>query len=46
MMARLYEEITGPESSMTSPLNVSLESHFMAFAAEKARVDKKVVPLS
>lgn len=43
MIARLYDEITGPEESMTSPLGVSLESHFMAFVAEKARVSGKVV---
>jgi predicted dehydrogenase len=33
----LHDEMTGPEEAMTSPLDVSVESHCMAFAAEESR---------
>lgn len=45
MMNRLFDEMTGPKDAMTSPLGVSLESHFMAFAAERARLAGQVVRL-
>lgn len=41
----LYGEMTGPEESMTSPLEESVESHRMAFAAEQSRLAGSLVHL-
>lgn len=45
LMAALYDEMTGPVEAMTSPLDVSVESHRMAFAAEESRLAGKTVNL-
>jgi predicted dehydrogenase len=45
LVSALYEELTGPEESMTSPLEVSVDSHLMAFAAEESRLAGRIVEL-
>lgn len=42
----LYDEITGPEDLMLSSLDVSVESHAMAFAAEESRCNRTTVTLN